>query len=102
VSDFAKGARVYTQSEWDALVAERDEARRDNEGLWNDADAAIARAEAAEADRDRYAEILHDVWRSYQLIDADQAHLDHSMESVERALGFAADRSADGRAVQHG
>lgn len=30
--------------------------------------------------------LLHEVWRSYKLLDADQAHLDHTMEIVERAL----------------
>lgn len=51
VSDFAVGARIYTQSEYD-----------------------------------RVREMLEDVWRSYTLLDADQAHLDHSMERVEAFL----------------
>ena len=40
-------------------------------------------------------ELLHDVWRSYTLLEADQAHLDHSMEAVERLL-FADDPDNEG------
>lgn len=41
---------------------------------------------ATEARLRKAEELLDDVWRSYTLIESDQAHLDHSMEAVEAYL----------------
>lgn len=85
----------------DALVAERNEAqnlyaifRERYESKYTEWDAsktnAVRDAEAelfkANEVRRVLTEVLHDVWRSYTLLDVDQAHLDHSMEAVERLL----------------
>jgi hypothetical protein len=79
-------AALAEVEEWEAA---RRKADLNSEGIAYLAD----RAEAAEAElfkanevRRVLTELLHDVWRSYTLLDGDQAHLDHSMEAVEALL----------------
>jgi hypothetical protein len=61
-ADYEKGRRVYFESEWDALVAERDEALRELTEKDTYAIEQYDRAEAAEAERD---EAKRD-WQMYQ------------------------------------
>jgi hypothetical protein len=49
-------------------------------------DALVAEIAKGEEIKRVLTELLHDVWRSYSLIEGDQAHLDHSMEAVEQLL----------------
>ena len=109
MSGFDIGARVYTQEEYDRVVAERDTARETSVRLNRRATQAeavvmqtvedcqrqgisVGRALANAAcnslavQRDRLRELLEDVWRSYTLLERDQAHLDHSMEAVQAFL----------------